>query len=56
MEQKCVLSLRIARHLLARGFQLVDIEPSRKVRGQLVFVFAESQALNEEIASFIQNN
>lgn len=56
MEQKCVLSLRVARHLLARGFQIVDIEPSRKVRGQLAFIFADSKALNEEISNSIQNN
>ncbi|WP_167374922.1 DUF5659 domain-containing protein [Gottfriedia luciferensis] len=47
---KCILSLRVARHLLSKGFQVIDIEPSRKVNGQLVFIFEETPELIVELA------
>lgn len=47
---KCILSLRVARHLLTRGFRLVDIEPSRKFDGQLVFIFEDTSALRTELS------
>lgn len=50
--RKCILSLRVARHLMAQGFQIVDIEPGRKFINQLVFIFENSPELDVEIAKF----
>ncbi|WP_176525828.1 DUF5659 domain-containing protein [Bacillus sp. AFS001701] len=47
---KCILSLRVARHLLAKGFRLIDVEPSRKINGHLVFIFEATPELLEELA------
>jgi hypothetical protein len=52
---KCILSLRIARHLLAQGFRITDIEPSRKIEGALVFIFEDSTELRKELVSFNRN-
>ncbi len=46
---KCILSLRVARQLLSRGFRLVDVEPSRKFDGHLVFIFDDTEELRTEI-------
>ena len=46
---KCILSLRVARRLLAKGHKLIDIEPSRKFKGQLVFVFEDNETLRHEM-------
>jgi hypothetical protein len=50
MKTKCILSLRLARKLLANGFQLIDIEQSKKIPGTLVFVFKHTEALEEELS------
>lgn len=54
MKRKCILSLRVARHLLANGFVIVDVEPSRKFSGQVVFIFEDTPELNEELSK-LQN-
>jgi hypothetical protein len=50
MDYKCILSLRVARQLLAQGFRLIDVEPSRKLPGRLVFIFANTPELNDALA------
>ncbi|MEH7028676.1 hypothetical protein [Bacillus wiedmannii] len=50
MKTKCILSLRLARKLLANGFQLIDIEQSKKIPGTLVFVFEHTEALENELS------
>lgn len=47
---KCILSYRVAKHLLSRGFRIVDIDTSRKIPGNIVFVFEQSNALERELA------
>lgn len=44
---KCILSLRVARRLLAKGFRVIDVEPSRKIPGTLVFIFEGSSELDK---------
>lgn len=51
-QYKCILSLKVARHLLAQGFRIVDIEKSRKHRNRLVFLFEESDALQQAILDY----
>lgn len=52
---KCILSLRIARHLLAQGFRIVDVEQSRKHIGNIVFIFEDTPELSVELAKFRRN-
>jgi hypothetical protein len=52
---KCILSLRVARHLLAQGFRLTDVEPSRKFSGQIVFIFEDTAELRGELAALGRN-
>lgn len=49
---KCILSLRVANDLVARDFPLVYIEPSNKREGKLVFVFKNSQELEDELSEY----
>jgi predicted CoA-binding protein len=49
---KCILSMRVAKHLIAEGFTVVDIEPSRRYSGKLVFVFLNTPNLEEELKKF----
>lgn len=49
---KCVLSVRVAKQLVAKDFKLVDIEPSRRYSGKLVFVFLNTPELDLELAKF----
>lgn len=50
MRHKCILSIRVAKHLLSNGFRIVDVEPSRKFSGQVVFIFEETPALRKELS------
>ncbi|WP_369682432.1 DUF5659 domain-containing protein [Alkalihalobacillus sp. LMS6] len=50
-EYKCVLSLRVARHLLSQGFEIVDLERSKKFSG-VVFKFKNTEKLNEAVRKF----
>lgn len=47
---KCILSARVANHLIAKGFRLTGTEPSRKIRGKLVFIFECTPELESELA------
>lgn len=47
---KCILSFRVAKHLLAQGHRLVDIDTSRKIQGNVVFIFEETPALLKSLA------
>jgi hypothetical protein len=44
--------MRVAKHLIAKGFTVVDIEPSRNYRCKLVFVFLNTPNLEEELKKF----
>ncbi|WP_186306512.1 DUF5659 domain-containing protein [Siminovitchia fortis] len=47
---KCILSYRVAKHLLSKGFKIVDIDTSHKIPGNIVFIFERSEELNRELA------
>lgn len=49
---KCILSLRVANDLVDKDFPLVYIEPSHKRPGKLVFVFKNSQELENELSKY----
>lgn len=39
MKTKIILSLHIADELIKKGFPVIEVKPSRKVRGRVAFVF-----------------
>jgi len=49
---KCILSLRVANDLVTKDFPLVYIEPSHRRKGKLVFVFTNSQELEDELSNY----
>lgn len=49
---KCVLSVRVANELIAKNYELVAIEPSRRFPGKLVFVFKNTPELDAEFKKF----
>lgn len=49
---KCILSLKVARHLLSKGFTIIDIEPSRKHKQKLAFIFSNTPELEKELSNF----
>ncbi len=49
---KCILSLRVARGLIAKDYRLVDIQPSHKRLGKLVFVFENSEQLEKDLSEY----
>ncbi|MCE7792634.1 DUF5659 domain-containing protein [Salipaludibacillus sp. CUR1] len=51
---KCILSLQVARKLMAAGFQCIDIDMSKKKKGNLVFVFEDSPELEQELNKIMQ--
>ena len=50
---KAVHSLRIARKLMHKGFPLLDIEPARKYKTGLVFIFADTIELNNAFTKIL---
>ena len=52
---KCILSLRVANDLVEKSYPLVYIEPSRKRKGKLVFVFKNSKELEKELTNYKRN-
>ncbi|MGP4080970.1 DUF5659 domain-containing protein [Pseudalkalibacillus sp. R45] len=49
---KCILSLGMARYLLAQGFAMVDVDRSKKFQGKLVFIFQNSPQLSEALKNY----
>ncbi|WP_232673943.1 DUF5659 domain-containing protein [Bacillus velezensis] len=49
---KAVLSMKIARRLIKKGYELIDIEPSIKYKEKLVFIFKNTPQLDEEFKAF----
>lgn len=44
---KCILSYRVAKHLLAEGCRIKDIDTSHKVKGNIVFIFEDTPELQD---------
>jgi hypothetical protein len=51
-DYKCILSLRVAKDLLVKGFELTDLQTSHKRPGKLVFIFENSRQLETELANY----
>jgi len=47
---KCILSLFVANELIKRGFNVVEVKPSTKKRGNAVFLFENTQDFKFELA------
>jgi Domain of unknown function (DUF5659) len=51
-KHRCIMSLRVAKDLLTKGFVLTDLQPSNKRQGKLVFIFENSEALEQALAEY----
>ncbi|WP_227396699.1 hypothetical protein [Jeotgalibacillus aurantiacus] len=49
---KCILSLRVAKELIAEDHELIDIQPSHRRPGKLVFVFRNSEGLENKLTAY----
>ena len=47
--QKVILSLHIANTLIQRGFEVIEVKPSTRVRGRAAFVFKLTPEFSEEL-------
>ena len=48
---KCILSFRVAKHLLSKGCSIVDIETSHKIPGNVVFIFEDTPQLSAALSA-----
>lgn len=49
IQKKTILSMRIARELLAMGFEIIDIQYSKKFPGKPAYIFRDCDALQEHL-------
>ena len=49
---KIVFSPQVARHLLKRGYKIIDIKPSRENRKKTLFVFEGDKNIGATIAEY----
>lgn len=52
-EYQCIVTAVLARHLLKQGFTIVDIKPQKENPDKTVFVFSNSDKLQESIQNYI---
>jgi hypothetical protein len=52
-DTKIVFSASVARHLLKKGFQIVDIKPNNKKPDASVFVFRNSSLFMDELHKLV---
>jgi len=50
--EKAILSLRVAQTLMAKGYNLIRLENSRRYRGKIAFIFEYNDELEQEMAKF----
>ncbi|MBU8730456.1 hypothetical protein KM915_10360 [Cytobacillus oceanisediminis] len=50
MKRKVILSMPIANELLADGFRIIELRPSRKFKGMAVFVFQVTDEFNRALS------
>lgn len=53
---KCIFSIGLARTLIAKKVELVDVEPSRRYPGKLVFIFRDGPELTTVIKEYSKAN
>lgn len=47
-----IMSLRIARKLLSDGCKIIDVQPSQRLKGRLVFVFRDASVIENKLAEY----
>ena len=55
MDYRVIIKPSIARQLLHRGNEIVDIKPNKNKDGETVFVFKESEKLRVDLATITKN-
>lgn len=51
-EVKLIFTAKLARYLLKRGYQIVDIKPNKDNPDRTVFIFIDCDGLKESIKEF----
>jgi len=46
-QRKVILNVHVADKLIKRGFQVIEVKPSTKVRGRAVFIFNNTPEFSE---------
>jgi len=54
MVTKCILNIRIADELVKRGFRIISVKPSSKIRGRAVFAFEDTKEFQEAFEEITQ--
>lgn len=54
MLTKCILSMRVARDLLAKGCKMIDVDTSTARPGNVVFIFEVDEHFNQALAEISQ--
>ncbi len=49
---KLIFSPKVAKYLLNRNYQIVDIKPDRNDRNKTIFIFRNDAGLNEAILDY----
>jgi len=55
MEFKTIFSMKIAGHLMLKGFVLMDIAENTKFKGKKVFYFKQSDMLEQAMQEYLNN-
>ena len=55
MDYRVIIKPSIARQLLHRGNEIVDIKPNKNKDGETVFVFKESEKLRVDLTTITKN-
>lgn len=53
MEGRIIFSAVLARNLIKQGFIVIDIKPNNRDKKRTVFVFEDSDELNQAIEEYI---
>ncbi|MEK4801032.1 hypothetical protein MHI02_05665 [Oceanobacillus sp. FSL K6-0118] len=54
-QRKVILSLQIANDLIQRGFSVVEVKPSTKIRGNAAFVFELTQEFSKALTEISES-
>jgi hypothetical protein len=56
METKLIFSPQLAKHLILKGFLVIDLKQKRENPDATIFVFKNENGLMDEVANWKSNN
>jgi len=54
-QRKVILNVHVADKLIQRGFQVIEVKPSTKVRGRAVFIFNNTPEFSAAMQDITKN-